>query len=103
MTLTQQIAVNNNASAAAVAGKTATLAALATDAKALSLTYTWSVLSGPAGGTATFSVNRSTAAKSTVVTFTEAGTYSLTVTITDTAGNSVSSTKSVAVTPVLGR
>jgi len=63
-----------------------------------SLTYTWSVLSGPAGAAApTFTVNGTNAAKNTVVTFFQVGTYNLAVTITDPSNLSVSPTLNVVV------
>jgi regulation of enolase protein 1 (concanavalin A-like superfamily) len=46
-----------------------------------SLIYTWSVVSGPAGGTATFSPNGTNAAKNPLATFTSAGTYQVQVAI----------------------
>ena len=49
------------------------------------LTYTWSLSSGP-GAAVSFSVNGTNAAKSTVVSFSEAGDYDLTVSIRDVPG-----------------
>ncbi len=79
------------------------------DAGESNLTYTWSVTSKPGGSTTpTFAVNGANGAKSTIVTFFQAGTYTLLVTITDVGGLSVTSsvnitvnlaTNSVVVTP----
>ena len=52
---------------------------------AADLTYTWSKESGPAA--VTFSHNGDYAAEDTTATFTQAGTYTFTVTLADPAGN----------------
>jgi hypothetical protein len=59
------------------------------------LRYTWSS-TGPA--TVTFSPNGTNAAKTATATFTVAGTYTLTVTISDLGGLSVTSSVNVTVT-----
>jgi hypothetical protein len=60
------------------------------------LTYTWATTNAPAGAPApSFSANSTNAAKQTSVTFHQAGTYTLQVTITDPA--SMSSTSNVTV------
>ena len=98
-TVAQAITVNNNA---AVSGTTATLSVLGSDAGGQSnLTYTWSVAVEPSGGSATFSLNGSNAAKNTTIAFSEAGTYGVAVTIQDAGGLTVSTSASVVVTPTL--
>ena len=70
----------------------------ADDAGESNLTYTWSVTSKPGGSTTpTFAVNGANGAKSTIVTFFQAGTYTLLVTITDGSGASVTSSVNVTV------
>jgi hypothetical protein len=78
-----------------VNGKTTNLSVLGADAIGeANLTYTWSA-TGPAG--VTYSTNGTNGAKNTTATFTQAGTYTFTVTIMNPAiGTSV--TSSVAVT-----
>ena len=67
-----------------------------------SLTYSWAAATLPTGAAAPiFSVNGSNAAKSTTATFSMAGTYDLTVTITDSAGLSTTSSVSVTVNQTL--
>jgi len=62
------------------------------------LVYTWTVSAMPSGAPApSFSINSSNAAKSTQVTFSQAGTYAFTATIADPAGLSVSSSATVSV------
>ena len=67
---------------------TATLSASAIDPDSNSdtgMTYTWSVISKPAGAAnPTFSVNGTSSARSTVATFTTPGLYQFLVTIADT-------------------
>jgi uncharacterized lipoprotein NlpE involved in copper resistance len=98
-TVTQPISVNGGS--AAVTGTGGSLSVLGSDPAGQTLVYTWSVTAAPAGGSATFSLNGTNGAKSTVVTFTEAGTYTLSVTIVDSGGLSVTTSKSVVVTPTL--
>ena len=62
------------------------------------LTYAWTTTASPAGVNApAFAANNSNAAKSSVVTFFAPGVYQFTVTITDAAGQSVTSAVSVTV------
>jgi len=89
-------------SAGCVTGTSTALAVLGSDVKGEStLTYTWTVTSVPAGGTAKFSVNGTNAAKNDTVTFNEAGVYGLSVKIVDGAGLSVTSSVQINVTPTL--
>jgi hypothetical protein len=79
------------ASAATVTGTTVNLSVLgADDGGEAKLTYSWAVASGPAG--VTFSTNGSNAAKNSTATFSQAGSYTFTATITDQGGLSVTST-----------
>jgi hypothetical protein len=94
-TLAQSIAVNNGSP---VTGRTASLSVLGRDdAGESKLIYKWSVSAAPSGGTAAFSLNNTNAAKSSTVTFSKAGNYTLAVKITDAGGLSVSATKKVSV------
>jgi hypothetical protein len=79
-------------------GRTAALSVLAgDDAGEDKLVYTWKVLSLPPGSMVTFSVNHSNAAKNTTATLSRAGIYTLSVTVVDKAGLSVTSDISVIV------
>ncbi len=85
-------------------GINATLSVAAAEVGNPALTYTWSVVSLPAGiSTApTFSTaNGTTAGNSTIATFSALGTYQLEVTITDPADQSLVVPLTVVVTPVL--
>ena len=96
-TVAQAISVNGNA---AVTGKTATLSVLGSDdAREANLVYNWSVTSSPAGGKATFALSGTNGAKNTTVSFSEAGSYALSMKIVDQGGLSVTTTKTVTVTP----
>ncbi len=55
----------------------------------------------PAGGAATFSANGNNAAENTVLTFTKAGTYTVSVKIVDAAGLSVTTSATLSVTATL--
>ena len=67
-----------------------------------SLTYTWAATTLPGGAAApTFSVNGSNAAKNTTATFSKAGAYAFTVTITDPAGLMTTSGVNVTVNQTL--
>jgi hypothetical protein len=67
-----------------------------------SLAYRWQVKTAPKGvPSPTFSANNSNAAKKTTVTFSQAGTYSFMVTITDPNGATVTSTVNVTVNQTL--
>jgi polygalacturonase len=71
-------------------GTTANLSVTASETGS-TLTYTWSIISSPSGATnPTFSVNGTSAAKSTTATFSSFGVYVFLVTITDS--NNVSTT-----------
>ena len=98
-TVAQAITVNGNA---AVTGKTASLLVLGSDpAGKYPLSYTWSITSAPAGGSATFNVNGTSAANNATATFNKAGVYTVAVRITDAAGLSVTSSKSFSVSPTV--
>jgi hypothetical protein len=98
-TVAQGVTVNGNA---AVTGKTAAISVLGADSSGESvLRYTWSVAALPAGGNVTFAANGTNAAKNTVATFNEAGSYVLKATIADASNLSVTSTATVIVTPML--
>ena len=78
-----------------VTGTTTSLSVLgASGGGEANLSYTWSMTSGPA--TVNFSANGTNAAKNSVATFSQAGGYQFTVTITDQ--NSLSTTSAVNVT-----
>ncbi len=86
-----------------VTGQTATLKVLgADDGGEANLTYTWGVTGTPPAPV-TFSVNGTNAAKTTTATFSQAGTYSLQVTITDAGGLSIASSVKVQVNQTLSR
>ena len=85
-----------------VTGKTASVSVLGRDDGGESkLTYTWSVLTSPAGGAAAFGLNGTNGAKATTMTFTKAGTYGVSVRIVDGGGLSTTAIASVTVTPTL--
>jgi hypothetical protein len=65
------------------------------------LTYRWSVSSPTPNASAFFSVNQSNAAKNTTVTFSQAGTYDVRVTIMDRQGLATTSSLRIQVAPVL--
>ncbi|MGO9115563.1 MAG: carbohydrate-binding protein [Thermoguttaceae bacterium] len=82
------------ASPSSATGTTANLSVLGADAGGeANLTYTWATIGTPPAPVV-FSSNGSNAAKNTVATFTQAGTYNFAVTIVDQAGLSVTSTVS---------
>jgi hypothetical protein len=66
------------------------------------LVYTWSV-SGTPPAAVSFSVNGSNAAASTVATFSQAGTYTFNVTVTDPGGLSTTSSVSVTLSQILSK
>src|SRR5438094_154275 len=71
-------------------GTTTDLSVLgADDGGEANLTYTWAVTAGPNG--ATFNANGTNAAKASTATFTQAGTYTVQVTVTDQDGLTVTS------------
>ena len=63
----------------------------ADDAGESNLTYTWNVVSSPSGGSVYLSDGGDNTAKTVTATFSEAGDYDFTVTITDPSGLSVTS------------
>jgi hypothetical protein len=68
----------------------------ADDAGESVLTYTWAATTLPIGATApSFSINGTNTAKNTIATFSKAGAYTFTVTITDAVNHSVTSTVSM--------
>src|SRR5262249_41679816 len=77
-------------------GKTAALSVAATDPQSQALTYAWSTLGTPPAGGA-FSANGTGAANNTTASFSQAGTYSFLVTITDTGGLSAASSVTLIV------
>ncbi len=85
------------ASATTVTAATVNLSALASDADGQSnLTYTWATTGTPPAAV-TFTPDGTTAAQNTIATFTQPGNYSFMVTISNTAGQSVTSSVSVTV------
>ena len=71
------------------------------DAEESQLQYTWSKTSGPAGAV-TFSVNGTNAAKSCTATFQAAGDYTLSVSVQDVPGLTVTSSVNVRVVQTVG-
>jgi hypothetical protein len=92
------------ATAAQVVSQTTTTARLhvlgADDGGEANLTYTWAAIGGSPAG-ATFSANGTNAAKDATVTFAQAGTYTLQVTVTDLGGLSVTSQVTVTTSQAL--
>src|SRR6184192_4623283 len=97
---TASVTIQNDAPAIAIAaaaspnpvttGTTTSLSVLgADDGGEANLAYTWAVTAGPGG--ATFSANGTNAAKSSTATFTQAGTYTVRVSVTDQDGLTVTS------------
>jgi hypothetical protein len=86
-----------------VTGTTANLTVLgADDTGEASLTYSWSLKSGPAGASApALSANGTNAAKNTTATFAAAGSYTFQVTISDPANLTTISTVTVTVNQTL--
>lgn len=80
-----------NASPQTVTGTQTVLSVTATDdGGPVNLTYTWSVLGTPPAAV-TYSVNGTSGASATTVTFAQPGTYDFRVAIRDIVGNSVAS------------
>ncbi|MBI3411902.1 MAG: IPT/TIG domain-containing protein [Planctomycetes bacterium] len=89
------VATSANGTPNPVTGTTTTLSVLgADDGGEANLHYTWSS-TGPAA--VSFSANGTNAAKNTTATFTKAGVYTFTVTISDAQGASVTSSVNVTV------
>ncbi len=86
-----------------VTGTSTNLSVLgADDGTEAKLTYTWSTTSKPAGAAdAKFSINTTNAAKNTVVTFTKAGAYTISVSILDGTGQTVTSSVNITVNSTL--
>ena len=85
------------ASTGTVTGTTVNLSVLgADDGGEVNLTYSWAVASGPSG--VTFSTNDSNAARNTTATFTQAGSYTFTATISDQGGPERHSSTTATVT-----
>jgi hypothetical protein len=79
------------ASPASVTTTTASLSVTgAMPANAAGFLYTWRVASEPAGASAVFSPNGTSAAQNSTVTFNKAGSYTLTLSISDGEGSTVS-------------
>ena len=84
-----------------VTGTTTHLTAAAgDDGGESSLTYTWTVNDEP-GAPITFSANGTNAAKTTTATFSKAGNFTFTLTVSDGAGKTVTSAASVQVNQTL--
>jgi subtilase family serine protease len=92
------VATSASATPNPVTNTTANLSVLGSDpAGESTLTYTWAVVSEPAGATVpTYSVNGTNAAKNTTATFSLAGNYTFQATIQDASG--LTATSSVGVT-----
>jgi hypothetical protein len=91
------IAQPASATLTTVTGKNTTLSVLgADDGGANNLTYTWTDTTAN-GAAPSFSINGTNAARTTVVTFTKAGTYIFTATIRDAGGLTVSSSITITV------
>ena len=74
----------------------------ADDGGEANLTYTWAATGRPSGPPApTFSANGTNAAKNTTATFSKAGAYTFTVTITDAGGLTATSSVNVTVNQTL--
>ncbi len=91
------------ASPSPVTGTTTNLSVLGSDdAGEANLTYSWAATTLPAGAAApTYSVNGTNGAKNTIATFSKAGVYGFTVTITDTGNLTTTSTVNVTVNQTL--
>jgi hypothetical protein len=86
----------------AVPGTTATVSVLGGPAAAeAGFLYTWTMVSGPAGGAVSFSPNGSHAARDATATFTTAGTFSVQVVIASTGGSVVSGPISITAVPTV--
>ncbi|MCY2983716.1 MAG: C2 family cysteine protease [Planctomycetota bacterium] len=89
-------------SGTSVVGRTAILSVLGADnAGETQLRYIWSVASAPTGGTVTFALNRSNAAKTNTLTFNKSGSYQVMVTIVDSQGLTSTSSLEVRVDQTL--
>ncbi|HAT10189.1 MAG TPA: hypothetical protein DCS97_06285, partial [Planctomycetes bacterium] len=98
---TPTVATAASATPNPVTGTTTALSVLgADDGGESALTYTWATTGTPPA-TVSFSVNGTNAAKSTVATFSKAGSYSFQVTIRDSSNATVTSSVSVTVNQTL--
>ena len=98
-TVAKAVTVNANSP---ITGKTASLSVLGNDdGGETKLVYRWSVTAAPSGGAATFSANNTNAAKNCTVSFSKAGTYTLSAQIVDASGLSVVSKANAVVTSSL--
>ncbi len=101
MAIPPTVAIASVAAPSPVTGTTATLSVQgADDAGSSTLTYTWSTTGTPPAAVG-FSANGTNAAQSTIATFTKAGVYSITATITNVANLTASSTFTVTVNQTL--
>ena len=98
---TPTVANPATANPATVTGTTTALSVLgADDGGERNLTYQWAATS-EAPATVAFSLNGTNAAKNTVATFTQAGTYTFQVTMTDKSGLSATTSVTVVVNQTL--
>ncbi|MGD0387444.1 MAG: hypothetical protein ABSC42_00700 [Tepidisphaeraceae bacterium] len=96
------VAVNASATPNPVNGFTTDLSVLGADVGGESnLTYTWAATAQPLGSDPLFSINGTNAAKNSIVTLNEAGSYSFTCTISDGQGGTVTSSVHVSVNQTL--
>ena len=87
-----------------ITGTTTALSVTATDdGGEPNLTYVWSIVTQPTGGSVTFSANNSNAAKNTTATFTKAGDYTIAVVVKDQLGLTISDTVDVTVSQTLSK
>ncbi|MFO0922376.1 MAG: hypothetical protein U0905_07815 [Pirellulales bacterium] len=88
-TVSQSVIVGNGGN---VTGRTATATVLgADDGGETNLRYNWQATTTPTGASVSFSANGTNAAKNNTLTFSKAGTYAITVTITDRNGATTTS------------
>jgi hypothetical protein len=91
------VAARAAGSSAPVTGITTALSVLGADDNGeANLVYTWSAVAGDRAAVI-FSANTSNAAKNTVATFSQAGTYAFLVTITDASGATATSSVNIVV------
>jgi plastocyanin len=102
VSLNTALAVANPAAASAnpVTGTTTNLSTLASGSSG-ALTYTWSASTLPSGANPHFSTNGTTGSENTTVTFDQAGNYTFACTISDGAGDVVTTDVNVTVDQTL--